>query len=104
MSLPDLQHHTLPNGVTLGYRSVPSVPNPAFPTLLLLHPFITDSSFFSPQFTDPILGGEAGGKWNMIAVDIHGHGTTTGRDEFTFWDTATDIALLLVGPPQNCWQ
>ncbi|KAF8249259.1 alpha/beta-hydrolase [Wilcoxina mikolae CBS 423.85] len=31
----------------------------------------------------------------MIAVDIHGHGDTTGRDEFTFWDTATDIALLL---------
>ncbi|KAI5855733.1 Alpha/Beta hydrolase protein [Tricharina praecox] len=92
MQLPVLQLLSLTNGVQLGYRSAPAVPKSDLPTLVLLHPFITDSSFFEPQFTDPQLADQ---KWNMIAVDIHGHGNTTGRDEFTYWDTATDVGLLL---------
>lgn len=99
MALPDLQLHCLSKGIKLGYLAAPPVPNPALPTLLLLHPFMTDGSFFEPQFTDPILGGEAGEKWNIIAIDIHGHGGTHGRPEFTYWDGANDIALLLVRLP-----
>jgi pimeloyl-ACP methyl ester carboxylesterase len=97
MQLPAPQTLALSNGVTLGYRSAPAVPNPHLPTLVLLHPFLTDSSFFEPQFTDPLLAGK---EWNMIAVDIHGHGNTTGRENFNYWDTATDLGLLLVGHTQ----
>lgn len=99
MALPDLQLHCLSKGIRLGYLAAPPVLNPALPTLLLLHPFMTDGYFFEPQFTDPILGGEAGEKWNIIAIDIHGHGATHGRPEFTYWDGANDIALLLVRLP-----
>ncbi|CAF0984225.1 unnamed protein product [Rotaria sordida] len=34
--------------------------------------------------------------YNLISIDAHGHGETTGRGEdFTFWDTASDSLQLL---------
>jgi pimeloyl-ACP methyl ester carboxylesterase len=94
--VPAAQTFSPATSVQFGYRALPSTPDPSLPTLLLIHPFITDGSFFAPQFEDPELGGQAGKKWNMIAIDIHGHGDSTGRQEFTYWDTASDAALLLV--------
>ncbi|KAI5819650.1 Alpha/Beta hydrolase protein [Pyronema omphalodes] len=93
--VPEAQTFSPAPGVQLGYRALPSPPNPSLPTLLMIHPFITDGSFYAPQFEDPQLGGQAGKKWNMIAIDIHGHGDSTGRKEFNYWDTAFDTALLL---------
>ncbi|KAN0117912.1 alpha/beta-hydrolase [Hyaloscypha variabilis] len=94
-SLPELQIFSLENNVKLAYRSLPTKPNPELPTIVFFHPLLTDSSFFHRQFIDPKLGGEAGRKWNLIAIDLHGHGDTTGRDTFTFSDTSRDSLALL---------
>ena len=98
-SLPELQIFSLENNVKLAYRSLPTKPNPELPTIVFFHPLLTDSSFFHRQFIDPKLGGEAGRKWNLIAIDLHGHGDTTGRDTFTFSDTSRDSLALLVRAP-----
>jgi hypothetical protein len=50
------------------YRSASPAPEPYLPALVMLHPFITDSSFFEPQFTDPLLADQ---KRNMVAVGTH---------------------------------
>lgn len=105
MSLPDTQLAQLPpidgntSPISISYRALPATPNPQLPTILFFHPFITDTSFFEPQFNDPALYNEAGKKWNIIAIDIHGHGGTVGREQqaygFQFWDTAKDTIALL---------
>lgn len=94
-SLPPLQKFSPENNVTLAYRSLPTIPNPELPTIVFFHPLLTDSSFFHRQFIDPKLGGEAGKKWNLIAIDLHGHGDTVGRETFTFSDTSRDSIVLL---------
>jgi hypothetical protein len=98
-SLPELQKFSPESNVTLAYRSLPTKPNPELPTIVFFHPLLTDSSFFHRQFIDPKLGGEAGHRWNLIAVDLHGHGDTMGREEFTFSDTSRDAIALLVRVP-----
>lgn len=96
-SIPKLQLKRLPNGVSLAFRCRPHVLDPALPTVLFSHPLLTDSTYFAPQFCDPALG--LGKTHNLIAVDTHGHGFTTGRATYTFWDTATDTWLLMVFLP-----
>lgn len=49
-----------------------------------------DSRLYLSQFEDP-----AYKKYNLIAIDEHGHGGTTGQTDFTFWDTAKDALDLL---------
>jgi pimeloyl-ACP methyl ester carboxylesterase len=98
-SLPAIQKFSLENKVTLAYRSLPTKPNPDLSTIVFFHPLLTDSSFFYRQFIDPKLGGEAGKRWNLIAIDLHGHGDTMGRETFTFSDTSRDSITLLVRSP-----
>ncbi|CAF1271710.1 unnamed protein product [Didymodactylos carnosus] len=50
-----------------------------------------DSRLYSPQFKDARYS-----VYNLIAIDEHGHGGTTGsRRDFTFGDTASDSLQLL---------
>lgn len=93
-NLPKLKLEKLPNGTNIAYRCLPPIPNRTLPTLFLIHPLLTDSTFFAPQFSDPALG--RGTIWNLIAVDVHGHGYTSGRSNFDYWDMAEDVGLLMV--------
>lgn len=95
-SNPELQKFFPVDNVTLAYRALPAVPVTSLPTILMIHPYLTDSSFFNRQFNDPQLGGQAGSKWNLIAIDFHGHGETSGRMGYTFKETAEDTTALLV--------
>ncbi|KAF4538877.1 Alpha beta hydrolase fold protein [Lasiodiplodia theobromae] len=76
-------------------------PDPAKPTIVFFHSFTSDSSLFAPQFADPRLKDS----YNLIAVDLLGHGGTRiyassegvedetererlQRDQWTYWDSA----------------
>ncbi|KAL7423647.1 hypothetical protein Q5752_001228 [Cryptotrichosporon argae] len=50
-------------------------PDPAHETMLFLHPVWADGGFFYPQFEDPILYEH----YNLVALDLPGHGQTTVR-------------------------
>lgn len=80
---------TLPSGVTLGYRQARKL-NHDLPTIVLFHSFLMDSALYNPQFDDV-----AYKNYNLIAIDEHGHGKTSGRSSFTFWDTASDSLEFL---------
>lgn len=59
-------------------------------TIVMFHSFLMDSQLYAPQFADARYDA-----YNLIAIDEHGHGGTTGRSTFTFWDTAIDSLKLL---------
>lgn len=76
-------------------------PDPAKPTIVFFHSFTSDSSLFAPQFADPSLKHS----YNLIAIDLLGHGGTRiyasskgieeeaererlQRDQWTYWDSA----------------
>ncbi|KAF2671713.1 alpha/beta-hydrolase [Microthyrium microscopicum] len=55
------------------------------PTVVLIPPFITSTTFFRPQLNDEALGEVA----NLIAMEPLGHGNTSTRSPcFTAWDSA----------------
>ena len=90
MSSKNLLHTSLDNGVTLTYRLSHPI-DKSLPTIVMFHAFLMDSRFFDRQFKDVRYSA-----YNLISIDAHGHGETTGRGEnFTFWDTASDSLLLL---------
>jgi len=81
---------SLDNGVTLAYRLSHPI-DKSLPTIVMFHAFLMDSRFYDRQFKDVRYSA-----YNLIAIDAHGHGETTGRGEdFTFWDTASDSLQLL---------
>jgi pimeloyl-ACP methyl ester carboxylesterase len=90
MSHTELLKMSLDNGVTLGYRLSRPI-DKSRPTIIMFHSFLMDSRFFSKQFKDTRYA-----DFNLIAVEAHGHGETTGRGaSFTFWDNASDSLQLL---------
>ncbi|CAF2524207.1 unnamed protein product [Rotaria sp. Silwood2] len=90
MSNEELLQMTLNNGVTVAYRLSHPI-DTSLPTIVMFHAFLMDSRFFARQFEDTRYS-----TYNLIAIDEHGHGGTTGRGEdFTFWDTASDSLQLL---------
>ena len=65
--------------------------DPAKPSIMMLHPFLLDSTWLSNQFGDPRLYS----KYNLIAFDLRSSGQTIShptpkRDS---WVDAADIAL-----------
>ena len=90
MSYKELLHISLDNGVNLAYRISHPI-DKSLPTIVMFHAFLMDSRFFDRQFKDVRYS-----PYNLISIDAHGHGETTGRGEdFTFWDTASDSLRLL---------
>ncbi|CAF3633558.1 unnamed protein product [Rotaria socialis] len=90
MSNKKLLHMSLDNGVTLAYRLSHPI-DKSLPTLVMFHAFLMDSRFYDRQFKDFRYSA-----YNLIAIDAHGHGETTGReDDFTFCNTASDSLQLL---------
>ena len=90
MSHTELLKASLDNGVTLAYRLSHPI-DQSLPTIVMLHSFLMDSRLYGKQFEDTRYAG-----YNLIAIDEHGQGGTTGRGtDFTFWDTATDSLELL---------
>ena len=72
-------------GTTASYRTSTTPLSPDKPTLVLIHAFMTSSSLYRPQFSDPALASAV----NLVAFDILGHGgTRTKSEQFTYWDTA----------------
>ncbi|KAF7349769.1 Alpha/beta hydrolase [Mycena sanguinolenta] len=62
------------------------------PTILLIHPSYTLSAIFHPMFEDPRLR-----RFNLVAMDLRGHGGTTAKveDTFTTEIAAEDFLALL---------
>jgi pimeloyl-ACP methyl ester carboxylesterase len=90
MSHTELLKMSLDNGVTLAYRLSHPI-DKSQPTIVMFHGFLMDSRFFTKQFKDSRYAA-----YNLIAIDAHGHGETTGRGkDFTFWDNASDALQLL---------
>lgn len=90
MSHAELCKTSLDNGITLAYRSSHTI-DKSIATIVMFHSFLMDSRLYERQFEDVRYA-----VYNLIAIDEHGHGGTTGRDEdFTFWDTASDALKLL---------
>jgi pimeloyl-ACP methyl ester carboxylesterase len=90
MSHTKLLKTSLDNGITLAYRLSHPI-DKSLPTIVMLHTFLMDSRLYGEQFKDTRYAG-----YNLIAIDAHGHGGTTGRGEdFTFWDNASDSLQLL---------
>lgn len=90
MSQTELFKTTLDNGVTLAYRLSHAI-DKSLQTIVMFHSFLMDSRLYEGQFEDIRYAA-----YNLIAIDEHGHGGTTGRGtDFTFWDTATDSLKLL---------
>ncbi|KAG8731389.1 hypothetical protein FRC11_004309, partial [Ceratobasidium sp. 423] len=85
------------NRISLSYFSYPDpLPDPTRPTLLFLAAFVQRADVqFIPQLRDASL--TAG--FNFVGIDVHGHGDTTGRDEWGYVDNAKDVAdgLTLLG-------
>lgn len=77
------------NGISMLYRT-PRKYDVQKVTIVMFHSFLMDSCLFNPQFEDPVYE-----EYNLIAIDEHGHGGTTGRECFTFWSTAEDSLELL---------
>ncbi|CUA77735.1 hypothetical protein RSOLAG22IIIB_06751 [Rhizoctonia solani] len=90
----------LSNGVLLSYFSFPDpLPSPTRPTILLLSAFFQRVDVqFIPQVQDTNLTGN-GQAFNFIGIDVHGHGETSGREEWGYMDNAKDVAdgLSLLG-------
>lgn len=84
---------SLPNGISLSYRSHPDErPSPSRPTLVLLPSFLQRAEIqFTPQLRDPRFAG-----FNLVAVDVHGQGDTTGRESWGYADNAKDVVEALV--------
>lgn len=55
----------LSSGITAAYRQVPEKPNPANPTLVLLHSFLTTLELYQPQFNNT----ELTSKVNLLGID-----------------------------------
>jgi pimeloyl-ACP methyl ester carboxylesterase len=90
MSHTELFKTTLDNGVTLAYRLSHTI-DKSITTIVMFHSFLMDSRLYDRQFQDVRYAA-----YNLIAIDEHGHGGTTGRGtDFTFWDTASDSLKLL---------
>jgi pimeloyl-ACP methyl ester carboxylesterase len=90
MSYKELLHMSLDNGVTLAYRLSHPI-DKSLPTIVMHHAFLMDSRFYDRQLKDVRYSA-----YNLISIDAHGHGGTTGRGEdFTFSDTASDSFQLL---------
>jgi pimeloyl-ACP methyl ester carboxylesterase len=90
MSHTKLLKTSLDNDITLAYRLSHPI-DKSLPTIVMLHTFLMDSRLYGEQFKDTRYAG-----YNLIAIDAHGHGGTTGRGEdFTFWVNASDSLQLL---------
>jgi pimeloyl-ACP methyl ester carboxylesterase len=90
MSHKELFKASLDNGITLAYRLSDPI-DTSLPTIVMFHSFLMDSRLYEQQFNDTRYSA-----YNLIAIDEHGHGGTTGRGtDFTFWDTASDSLQLL---------
>lgn len=90
MSHTELYKTSLDNGITLAYRLSHTI-DKSIPTIVMFHAFLMDSRLYDKQFEDVRYAA-----YNLIAIDEHGHGGTTGRGtDFTFWDTASDSLKLL---------
>jgi pimeloyl-ACP methyl ester carboxylesterase len=90
MSHTELYKTPLDNGVTLAYRLSHTI-DKSISTIVMFHAFLMDSRLYDKQFDDVRYVA-----YNLIAIDEHGHGGTTGRGtDFTFWDTASDSLKLL---------
>jgi len=90
MSHTELLKTSLGNGVTLAYRLSHPL-DKSLTTIVMFHSFLMDSRLYDVQFQDVRYA-----PYNLIAIDEHGHGGTTGRGrDFTFWDTASDSLKLL---------
>jgi pimeloyl-ACP methyl ester carboxylesterase len=83
----------LPNGISLSYFSFPdSVPSPSRPTLLFMPALLQRAEIqFEPQIRDAQLAG-----FNLVGIDVHGHGDTVGRDSWDYADNATDVVAGMV--------
>ncbi|CAF1430998.1 unnamed protein product [Adineta steineri] len=81
---------SLDNDVNLAYRLSHPI-DKSLPTIVMHHAFLMNSRFYDRQFKDSRYAA-----YNLISIDAHGHGETTGRGkDFTFWDTASDTLQLL---------
>jgi pimeloyl-ACP methyl ester carboxylesterase len=81
---------SLDNGIILAYRLSHTI-DKSLPTIVMFHSFLMDSRLYDAQFQDVRYAA-----YNLIAIDEHGHGETTGRGtDFNFWDTASDSLKLL---------
>jgi pimeloyl-ACP methyl ester carboxylesterase len=90
MSHAELLKTSLNNGVTLAYRLSHPIDKTLI-TIVMFHSFLMDSRLYEEQFENVRYAA-----YNLIAIDEHGHGGTTGREtDFTFWDTASDSLELL---------
>ncbi|KAJ5119222.1 hypothetical protein N7448_010928 [Penicillium atrosanguineum] len=55
------------------------------PTLVLVNAFTTSSELYRDQFESP----ELTDQFNLVAIELLGHGQTrTAREHWTYWDTA----------------
>ncbi|OXB38539.1 hypothetical protein LQV05_002642 [Cryptococcus neoformans] len=76
--------------------------DPTYPTVLFCHPPWVDSFFFYPQFDDP----ELHWKYNLLAIDMPGHGSSHVDSPLTkeySWQNAADgffeaLEALTIGP------
>ena len=90
MSHTELLKMSLDNGVTMAYR-ISHIIDKSLVTIVMFHSFLMDSRLYDVQFQDVRYAA-----YNLIAIDEHGHGGTTGRgNDFTFWHTASDTSKLL---------
>ncbi|CAF1438760.1 unnamed protein product [Adineta ricciae] len=90
MTYKELLHMPLDNGVNIAYRLSHPI-DKSLETIVMHHAFLMSSRFYDQQFKDSRYA-----NYNLISIDAHGHGETTGRgDKFTFWDTASDSLQLL---------
>ncbi|KAG8736025.1 hypothetical protein FRC10_009875 [Ceratobasidium sp. 414] len=85
VAMPLLQ---LPNGVSLSYSSYPDpAPSPSRPTVLFLAALVQRAEIqMEVQIRDERLKG-----FNFVGIDVHGHGDTTGRDQWNHADNARDV-------------
>lgn len=55
------------------------------PTVVLVNAFTTSSELYRDQFESP----EMTDQFNLVAIELLGHGQTrTAREHWTYWDTA----------------
>lgn len=80
----------LSNGSTIGYL-INGELDLTKSTILVLHAFLSDKHAWTDFFQSPLAQ-----LVNLVAVDLHGHGETSGRKEWTYWDNAEDIIGLMV--------
>ncbi|KDQ10259.1 hypothetical protein BOTBODRAFT_58178 [Botryobasidium botryosum FD-172 SS1] len=78
--------------IALSYR-LSLAPAPGSPTILFLAGLFQRAGVqFDPQFSDDRFAKN----FNLVAIDVHGHGDTTGRDEdWTMADNARDVGKAM---------